>query len=328
MRAMKTPEEIVDGLIFRDWKQTASGARLKVEQSFIRDSVFGRRVTLHFESSDTVTWSPVTLEDMAILLEGVGKGSRLVLLFNGGGGDLAFGVIVEGLKSAFESAQDRVVGIERLFTHLRSHLTLFAKRKNLFLSEKALRGIMGELVAMNRLQETGLSWSVLLDAWEGPKGGHQDFTFRNSGIALEVKSALALEAKVRVSNERQLDSSGFVHLFLLVVKLKEAPGGRTVPELVNNIQASMDATEKKRMEANLEELKLPKWIRELLPQYRLMEVEDAPISYEINSHSPVVRESDLEIPVSMVSYDLDYSALSPTAIDFNEIKNYLIRTDE
>ena len=328
MSAMKTPEDNADGLISEIWNQTASGAQLKVEQSFMRDSAFGRRVILHFESSDTVTWSPVTLEDMAILLEGVGKGSRLVLLFNGGGGDLAFGVIVEGLKSAFESARDRVRGIDQLFTHLRSHLMLFARRKNLFLSEKSLRGAMGELVVMSKLAEAGLSLSILLDAWDGPKGGHQDFVFLNSGIALEVKSALALEAKVRVSNERQLDSSGFDHLFLLVVRLKEAPGGRTVPEVVNAIQALMDDSEKKRMEDHLEGLKLPKWIRELLPPYRLLELEDAPFCYEIDAHSPVLRESDLEIPVSMVSYDLDYSALAPTSTDLNEITNYLIGTDE
>lgn len=315
---MNALNEEIGGAKFEEWRQFNGGAVWKVEQSTIPERSYHRRVLLHLEPSDGVVWSPVTLEDLNILLHTSDSGVRLILLFGGGSGEDAFESIVHKMQVAFESADGRVKGIVRALDHLRSYLELFARKKNLFPSKQTLRGVLGELMTFRRLHEMGMSMSVLLDSWQGPCGGHQDFIFEGSGTAIEVKSALALEAKVRVSNERQLDESGFEALFLCVVRWKEAPGGVDVPTMVNRIMSMMSSGEREKLESMLEEhLKLPRWIRELLPPYRLMELEASPLCYEVLPDSPVLRQSDLEEPVSMVAYDLHYSALEPSRCELD-----------
>lgn len=321
---MSALNDDIGGDQLEEWRQSNGGAVWKVEQSTIRESAYERRTLLHLELGDGVVWSPVTLEDFNILLHESDSGVRLVLLFGGGGGEDAFERIIHEMRVEFESADGRVKGIGKALDRLRSYLLLFARTKNLFPSKQMLRGVLGELIVFRRLHEMGMSMSMLLDSWEGPYGGHQDFIFQSYGTALEVKSALALEAKVRVSNERQLDESGFGALFLCVVRWKEAPGGVDVPSMVNSIMAMMSAGERERLESKLEEeLKLPRWIRELLPSYRLMELEGSPLCYEIRQGSPVLRQSDLNEPVSMVAYDLDYSALASSQSDLDGMVKHL-----
>ena len=94
--------------------------------------------------------------------------------------------------------------------------------------------------------------------------------------------------------------------------------GVDVPTVVNSIMSMMSFGEREKLESTLEEhLKLPKWIRELLPPYRLMELEGSPLCYAVRPDSPVLRQSDLEEPVSMVAYDLDYSALESSRCELD-----------
>jgi hypothetical protein len=305
-----------------EWVQTGGrGDALLVERLFRESngpSDFDHLVTIYLKKEDSVIWSGVSLEDFFILLDENGNDPKIILLYRGGGGDSAFETLLLGLRGRFEVASDRAAGIQSILDELRGFVLLFATRKNLFPSREVQRGVFGELKVMSDLREAGHSYSDLLNAWVGPQGSHQDFIFGNRGMAIEVKSALALEAKVRISNEQQLDSIGFNCLFMAVVRVKEAPAGKGLAEVVDAIQSGMNKFEREIMEQLLEKLNLPKWLRELLPPYKLMVQPDSPLYFEINDDSPVLRRSELTNVISKVSYDLDY-AMFPNGIDFADV---------
>ena len=315
----------------QDWVQSGGqGNALRVHRSNREangPSDFDHLVTIYLEAEDQVLWTPVSLEDFFILFDDHGKAPKIILLYRGGGGDSAFETMLSGLKEKFEVASDRAAGIQAMLNELRSFLMLFARKKNLFPSKEVQRGVLGELKVMSDLNEAGYRYSDLLNAWKGPHGGHQDFVFEHSGKAIEVKSALALEAKVRISNEQQLDSMGFSNLFLAVVRVKEAPLGIGLSEMVDAMQSEMNEPEKEMLEKLLEKLELPKWLREILPAYYLMVQPDSPLYFVINDDSPVLRRSHLKDAISKVAYDLDYASF-PNSIEFEDMVVKLIDKDE
>ena len=103
------------------------------------------------------------------------------------------------------------------------------------LSAEEQQGLIGELLALGTLVRHGLPAGPVLTAWRGPLSGATDFDFGQSAIEVKtLRGASAMSAQI--SNERQLDSGGHQHLFLVTVRLDRAAvpadDGSTVTELV------------------------------------------------------------------------------------------------
>ena len=105
------------------------------------------------------------------------------------------------------------------------------------LSEERQRGMLGELLVMERLLVPVLGPLAAAECWTGPDPAHQDFI--RSGLAIEVKTSLAKRhARLRIANEKQLDERSHENLLLAYLNLDESMAhGDSLPRVVERVRA-------------------------------------------------------------------------------------------
>jgi hypothetical protein len=105
------------------------------------------------------------------------------------------------------------------------------------LSDEKQAGLFGELTVMRHLLAAGLPAISASAAWTGPLDALQDFQYEGSSI--EVKSSRQTQpTTVRISSERQLDTTGMKRLFLIHVALGPRLDGvgESLPSLVDSVR--------------------------------------------------------------------------------------------
>lgn len=110
------------------------------------------------------------------------------------------------------------------------------------LSPEEQKGLLGELLLLERILLPTLPPAAAVGAWQGPSGAPKDFTVGK--IAIEMKARRGSGAPyVTISSEHQLDTSGVDALFLGVVQLDAVPAetgtGVSVCEVVRRIRAQL-----------------------------------------------------------------------------------------
>lgn len=110
------------------------------------------------------------------------------------------------------------------------------------LSREDYVGLYGELYHIEAGLAAGLAPAPLVSGWQGPTGTNQDFLF--GPTAVEVKTTTGNEIdKVRITNIRQLDSTGLEALFLAHHAFDLRQGtGRTLPQLIDALRSTLAAT--------------------------------------------------------------------------------------
>lgn len=108
------------------------------------------------------------------------------------------------------------------------------------LGRQALVGLFGELTFL--LDEVVPAAGVgMVLAWTGADRKPQDFVVP-AVCAVEVKTTTSPQLQqIRINGERQLDAIGLQVLFLLCIRLEQVTaGGRSLPELVENLRQAAD----------------------------------------------------------------------------------------
>ena len=94
------------------------------------------------------------------------------------------------------------------------------------LSPEEQKGLIGELLVLERVLLPHMEASAAVTAWRGPLGSPKDFEIGR--VAIEVKARRGgATPSVAITSEDQLDESGVDSLFLYVVELDEAPEDAT-----------------------------------------------------------------------------------------------------
>lgn len=105
------------------------------------------------------------------------------------------------------------------------------------LSERAQRGLYGELWFLRKYMLPYLGIQEGIASWKGPSGKSQDFQFLK--MAVEVKTTVGKQhQKIPISNEQQLDDTGLESLFLEHLSLIELNkgSGETLLSIVEEIK--------------------------------------------------------------------------------------------
>ena len=106
------------------------------------------------------------------------------------------------------------------------------------LSAENEQGLFGELVLLERLVDVDLPPQDVLDAWQGPADGVQDFILGSGGI--EVKTTLSAGGfPATISSLEQLDDSLREPLFVAATRIALHSAGMTLPEMVEVIRARL-----------------------------------------------------------------------------------------
>lgn len=191
----------------------------------------------------------------------------------------------------------------------------FQRGAQLGLSREDYVGLYGELSFIEAGLKAGVANLSIVNAWQAPLGTNQDFLFGQ--VAVEIKTTTGNEIdKVRITNARQLDSTGLRSLFLTRYAFDFRQGsGRTLTQLIAALKASLAAISP-----------------DALPVFndRLLEAgfaEGTPNEFDawgftprhfdvfnVAEGFPRLLESSLPSGVSEVSYTLNLSAAAPFQI--------------
>ena len=107
------------------------------------------------------------------------------------------------------------------------------------LSPEEQKGLIGELLVLERVLLPHIEASAAVTAWRGPLGSPKDFEIGR--LAIEVKARRGgATPSVAITSEDQLDERGVDSLFLYVVELNEAPedatDGLTVRDVADRVR--------------------------------------------------------------------------------------------
>jgi len=139
------------------------------------------------------------------------------------------------LVTSLEGVLDPSIRIGRVAECLDRWNSFFEERAATGLAEIAQRGLIAELLFIERLLDAGFAASDAVNAWKGCRRSYHDFDI--SGRVVEVKSTMTKEPRrVWISNERQLDDRGLESLHLFVVTFQPSDGGKTLPDVVDAVR--------------------------------------------------------------------------------------------
>jgi hypothetical protein len=161
-----------------------------------------------------------------------------------------FGRLCQDLVETTRSST-REHGGEALVRRLHRWRKLLEPGRHTTLSERELRGLLGELWLLDTLVLPRLGLAAGVQAWLGPLGAPQDFLI--GGSLLEVKTVQPGAQTIPISSLEQLDS-GATPLVLGVVALAPVDamtGALTPASVVTRIRAILEEDESARTEFEL-----------------------------------------------------------------------------
>jgi len=161
-----------------------------------------------------------------------------------------FFYFVADLVTALEGVTDPDYRVESVVQCLERWNRFFEKSGLVGLSANAQRGLLAELLWMDKLLDAGVDQEDSVSAWQGCQRAYHDYDL--SGRITEVKSTIGKEPRqVIISNERQLDSRGLTSLHLYVATFQQNQGGWSLPDVVSNLRQRLGATARVQFDRRL-----------------------------------------------------------------------------
>ena len=128
--------------------------------------------------------------------------------------------------------------LQRFLARIHAWQEFMNRHRESVLSANDEQGLFGELVVLEALIEAGLEAHVVLDAWEGPRDGIQDYVLENG--AIEVKTTISAAGfPATVTSLEQLDETLRQPLFVAAVKLALHDSGMTLPERADAVRTAL-----------------------------------------------------------------------------------------
>lgn len=185
------------------------------------------------------------------------------------------------------------------------------------LSLEEQKGLIGELLVLERHILQQLPPADAIAAWRGPLGSPKDFEIGR--VCIEVKARRgAGTPQVAISSESQLDGSGIEALFLYVVDLDRAPSGTigrfTLSDLVTRIQNTISGSDEAAREV-FEGLVVAAGFRWSDDYSDLGWIEGAHHIYHVRDGCPRITASQIPQGVSEVRYSISLVSCEPYAVD-------------
>lgn len=185
-------------------------------------------------------------------------------------------------------------------------------------------GLFGELSFIeDELQNHNFN---IIDNWCGPLKKTKDFICNSN--AIEIKTSINTDTnRILISDENQLDSSGFCSLLLNVRFLTQNQmDGKLLPELVDSILYLID--DKPQLIQTFKEKLLHAGYKEEFYQnykrrFELADVFWFKVEDLDNVSFPRIIPSELKRGVKFVKYQIELSSLSDFSINTSEVRSIL-----
>lgn len=271
-------------------------------------------IKFHFECDDGLSISDMITEDLVFFCYEA-PDSRFVIIRTTLWSSKVFVNMIDGMLAALllPSRSQAIKGFSNI---AKEYLSFYARSRSLILSKEKQRGILGELVFLNKALKSAVDSIEVLEFWQGPSGHPQDFIFPSS-TGFEIKTRMSLEHSVKISNEKQLDWASLDDLFLVVFPVSEHPDGISIFDMAVSILAGRDKQFQDLFYDKLKEIGLEAWLVEYHNTHKV-KLSEASI-YPITSDSAVITSTSLPTAVSNVAYKLNLSGFPETQVSLDQL---------
>lgn len=223
------------------------------------------------------------------------------------------------IQNILEDIENSVTESEALTTTL----NVISKWKKLFdkinfngLSIEQQKGLIGELLFFNYLLDNKKSSGSILNAWTGADFDDKDFTFGTIGV--EIKMTSSKYPKIKITNERQLDTENLSELFLMLYTTEDVKeNGFSLNTLVEQTQQKI-STDDERNFFN-ERLLLLGYREDDWEHYNKMYSLKKTFAFSVTSEFPKIVKSQLSLGIYNTSYSIELSAVENFIIDIENI---------
>lgn len=223
------------------------------------------------------------------------------------------------IQNILEDIENSVTESEALTTTL----NVISKWKKLFdkinfngLSIEQQKGLIGELLFFNYLLDNKKSSGSILNAWTGADFDDKDFTFGTIGV--EIKMTSSKYPKIKITNERQLDTENLSELFLMLYTTEDVKeSGFSLNSLVEQTLQKI-STDDERNFFN-ERLLLLGYREDDREHYNKMYSLKKGFAFSVTSVFPKIVKSQLSLGIYNTSYSIELSAVESFIIDIENI---------
>lgn len=206
-------------------------------------------------------------------------------------------------------------------------LSVVSKWKKLFdkinfngLSLEQEKGLLGELLFMNNLFKLK-SGACILDAWTGPDNEDKDFRF--GAVGVEVKLTSAKYAKIKITNEGQLDMQNLDDLFLILFVVEEVKEkGISLNKIIDEIKYKLEPQQDQINFFN-ERLMAVGYFEDDRDNYNRQYSINQEYLYSVSDKFPRIIKSQLPVGVYNTSYNIELSAIVDFLIKKDDFLKYL-----
>lgn len=206
-----------------------------------------RHLSLHLELTTRFLPSsplPDQMRGVAIRVERVKPGAegtvRVILTLVDNSRRELFSALARDVAQATVRERSEPAQVKAMLNRLEAWQRLLDRLKPEGLTPQEQRGLVGELLVLERLCLPPLGGAEAVRRWEGPVGGLQDFVLPHG--ALEVKCTARQPAEsFHASHLAQLDDSGLERLALVVVVVEEGEAvvGSTLPDHIERLRVRL-----------------------------------------------------------------------------------------
>lgn len=237
-------------------------------------------------------------------------GSSLILLLEEPGLSDVFALFVDDLLQHLEATSTPEEAAATLYDRFEHWHQLFSRLSSDIIGLEKQRGLFGELTMLKLLLDRHGDAEDVWNSWRGPLSANHDFS--SAGVAMEVKTTAAGQPLMHISNELQLDPTGWSTLVLCLVHLAEVRGrADTLSSLLNEM------TRRSRIRPGTNALFRSKLTKiGVAPQHYDLFTEHgyevrSITCYHVATDFPAIRRSDLAHAIGKVTYELHPAGCMP-----------------
>jgi hypothetical protein len=224
------------------------------------------------------------------------------------------------IQNILEEIFESVTEIEALT----KSLNVISKWKKLFdkinfngLSIEQQKGLIGELLFINWLLDSQKTPQIVLNAWTGSDFEDKDFVFGSIGI--EIKLTSSKYPKLKITNERQLDTQNLNELFLILYVTEEVKeNGFSLNSLVEQTREKI-STHFDELKFFNEKLLLVGYFDDDIDNYNKIYSLRNTVHLIVTSDFPKIIGGILPLGVYDTSYSIELSAVDSFNVEPKKI---------
>ena len=168
------------------------------------------------------------------------------------------------------------------------------------------KGLIGELLFLNYLLDNNKSSASILNAWTGANFEDKDYVFGSVGV--EIKLTSSKYPKIKITNERQLDTENLNELFLILYTTEEVKeNGFSLNSLIEQTRQKIVTSDE--LSFFNERLLLLGYREDDREHYGKMFSLKNTFGFTITPDFPKIVKSQLPLGIYNASYSIELSAV-------------------